>query len=77
MKNFKVKVRYTFEGWFEIEAESEQQAREIARRDCGFVIGGNIHTSNSMHVKDWEFGVHPDTKILSAKPIKQSAGPGE
>ncbi|MDR2911834.1 MAG: hypothetical protein LBV38_00820 [Alistipes sp.] len=73
MENYKVKVRYTFEGWFEIEAGSEQQAREIALRDCGFVIGGNIHTSNSMHVKNWEFGVHPETKILSAKQVEQSA----
>lgn len=70
MKKFKVKVRYTFEGWYEVEAESEQQAREIAGHDCGLLIGGEIHTSNSMHVMDWEFGSHPDTQVISAKLIK-------
>ncbi|MDR2882907.1 MAG: hypothetical protein LBU98_03930 [Alistipes sp.] len=77
MDKFKVKVRYTFEGWYEIKAESKQQAEEIARRDCGFVIGGDIHTSNGMHVRNWEFGTHPETRILSARQIEQSAGQGE
>jgi hypothetical protein len=69
MNNYRVKVRYTFEGWYEITAEDERRAREIAERDCGFVIGGNIHTSNGMHVKDWEFCVHPEKKVLASQQV--------
>ncbi len=67
MRNYRVK--YTFEGWYEITAENEQQARDIAQRDCGLAIGGNIHTSNESQVVDWEFGVHPETKILASQQV--------
>jgi len=70
MKRFRVKVSYTFEGWYEIAAESEERAGEIARKDCGLVMGGSIHTSNPMHVEDWEFGVHPETAILASQQIE-------
>ena len=74
MKDFKVKVRYVFVGWYDVSAENEQQARRIAKEDCGFVIGGDIHTSNSMHVKDWEFDVHPEKWIGSTRQVKQPKG---
>jgi hypothetical protein len=69
--NYRVKVRYTFEGWYGIAAKDERQAREIAGRDCGLVIGGNIHTSNGMCVKEWEFGMHPEKRVVSSKRIEQ------
>jgi muramoyltetrapeptide carboxypeptidase LdcA involved in peptidoglycan recycling len=69
MNDYRVKVRYTFEGWFEIAAESEQRACEIAERDCGLVIGGNIHTNNESQVVDWEFETHPEKKILAAQQV--------
>ncbi len=69
MNKYRIKVSYTFEGWFEINAVDEQQAHGIAERDCGLTIGGNIHTSNESQVVDWEFGVHPDKKILASQQV--------
>lgn len=69
MKTFRVKVRYAFEGWYEIAAENREQAEKIADRDCGVVLGGSIHTSNPMHVDDWEFSLHPEKKILATQEI--------
>ncbi len=74
MNKYKVKVRYTFDGWYEITADNEQRAREIAEQDCGLVIGGNIHTSNPMHVKDWDFDTHPETWIVSTRQEDQPTG---
>ena len=74
MPTFKVKVRYTFDGWFEIAADSEHRAREIAEQDCGLVIGGDIHTSNPMHVNGWDFDVHPEKWIVSTRQEDKSTG---
>lgn len=69
MKKYRVKVRYVFEGCFDIRAENEDEAREIADRDCGLVMGGGIHTSNDGQVCDWDFRMHPENKVLSAKQL--------
>ena len=74
MNNYRVNVRYTFDGWFNITAESEDRAREIAEQDCGLVIGGDIHTSNPMHVKGWDFAPHPETWIVSTRQEDQPTG---
>ena len=66
MKDYKIRVRYSFEGTFSIEAENWPQAKAIAREHCGMVSGG-IHTNNDRHVKDWNFPTHPDVKIIFIK----------
>ena len=63
-KIYKVKVKYIFEGEFFVEADSKMEAKDIVSKDCGLVIGGDIHTS-SPAVKDWEFSIHPDSHITS------------
>lgn len=77
MKDYRVKVKYTFAGWYDITAKDEQQARMIAEQDCGLVIGDDIHTSNPMHVKDWEFDTHPEKWIGSTRQTKQQTGRAE
>lgn len=62
-KNYHVKVRYVFEGTFEIEARSIAEAREIADKSCG-MTAGDIQAVDSS-VRDWEFPVHPDKTIKS------------
>lgn len=65
MKKIEVKVRYLFEGTYTVAANDRNEARTMVTRDCGLVLGGNIHTTLDDDEVDWEFDVHPDMQILS------------
>ena len=65
MKKVEVKVRYLFEGTYTVAADDRNEARTMVTRDCGLVLGGNIHTTLDDDEVDWEFDVHPDMQILS------------
>ena len=65
MKKIEVKVRYLFEGTYIVAADDRNEARTMVTRDCGLVLGGNIHTTLDDDEVDWEFDVHPDMQILS------------
>lgn len=65
MKKIEVKVRYLFEGTYTVVADDRNEARTMVTRDCGLVLGGNIHTTLDDDEVDWEFDVHPDMQILS------------
>ncbi len=61
-KKYTIKVKYIFSGEFYITANSRAEAEEIADKDCGLVIGGDIHTTSAA-VEDWDFNVHPEKRI--------------
>ena len=63
MKKIEVKVRYLFEGTYTVAADDRNEARTMVTRDCGLVLGGNIHTTLDDDEVDWEFDVHPDMQI--------------
>ena len=65
MKKIEVKVRYLFEGTYTVAADDRNEARTMVTRDCGLVLGGNIHTTLDDDEVDGEFDVHPDMQILS------------
>lgn len=65
MKKIEVKVRYLFEGTYAVAADDRNEARTMVTRDCGLVLGGNIHTTLDEDEVDWKFDVHPDMQILS------------
>ena len=65
MKKIEVKVGYLFEGTYTVAADDRNEARTMVTRDCGLVLGGNIHTTLDDDEVDWEFDVHPDMQILS------------
>lgn len=66
MKTYNVETAFTFTGTFEVKAKSKAEAIEMVEKHCGLVIGGNIHTSLPDEVvKDWNFPVHPDKKVIS------------
>ncbi|HEX7412706.1 MAG TPA: hypothetical protein VF411_01580 [Bacteroidia bacterium] len=67
-KTYKVRTRFTFEGEFEVNADDKEQAKEYVGKHCGFVIGGDIHTSLPDEiVPDWNFSVHGDKEIISVR----------
>ena len=57
---YKVPTKFVFKGTFTIEAESSEQAKEYVQKQCGLVIGGDIHTTLSDADCDWDFAVHPE-----------------
>ena len=65
MNKIEVKVRYLFEGTYTVAADDRNEARTMVTRDCGLVLGGNIHTTLNDDEVDWKFDVHPDMQILS------------
>ena len=65
MKKIEVKVRYLFEGTYTVAADDRNEARTMVTRDCGLVLGGDIHTTLDDDDVDWKFDVHPDMQILS------------
>lgn len=68
MKNtFTVKVKFTFEGEFKINANDKEQAREYVEKHCGLILGGDIHSSLPDDDIDWEFSTHPEKQIISVK----------
>lgn len=47
----------------------------MVTRDCGLVLGGNIHTTLDDDDVDWEFDVHPDMQILSYTELEKKQKP--
>lgn len=46
-----------------MEADSRTEARELVMKECGLVMGGNIHTTLDDEEVDWDFDIHPETEI--------------
>lgn len=70
MAKYRVTTRFIFSGFFDIEAESPQQAKEYVRNHCGLVIGGDIQSTLPDDEVDWNFSVHPDTELGKTIKIK-------
>ena len=74
MAKYKVRVRYAFEGTYTVAAGSCEEAKRVVEEDCGLVLGGNIHTTcNEEEVTEWNFGIHPESLILSIKETGRKA----
>ena len=63
MAKYIVNTNFVFSGVFEVEADSLDHARDIVMNDCGLVMGGDIHTTLDDEEVDWDFNIHPETKI--------------
>lgn len=75
MKKIEVKVRYLFEGTYTVAADDRNEARTMVTRDCGLVLGGDIHTTLDDDEVDWDFDVHPDMQILSYTELEKKQKP--
>ena len=64
MPYYEIDTSFKFEGVFKVNADSLEEAEDIVRRDCGLVLGGNIHTSHPD--VDWDFPCHPEKEILNS-----------
>ena len=59
---YRVRTQYIFEGFFEVVAESREEARKKVIQDCGMVMGGNVHSTLSDEEVNWAFSTHPDVR---------------
>ena len=66
-KTYTIPVKYVFEGTFTIKADSLEDAVEMIDKQCGLVLGGNIHTLLNDDEVDWDFNIHPEI-IISDDP---------
>lgn len=74
MKRYDIRVRYSFEGPYTVAAEDRDEAKKMVNDDCGLVLGGDIHTTrDDDEVLEWDFCIHPDTRILS---LQERGGKG-
>lgn len=74
MKRYDIRVRYSFEGTYTVAAEDRDEAKKMVNDDCGLVLGGDIHTTrDDDEVLEWDFCIHPDTRILS---LQERGGKG-
>jgi len=58
-KEYKIKVKFVFEGTVDVLAETEEKAVEIVENNFHLVLGEDIEETNDM-IKDWNFNVHPE-----------------
>ena len=59
-KEYKIKTKFVFEGYFTVKAYDKSQAREYVEKHCGLLLGGDIHTTLPDEIiTDWIFNVHP------------------
>lgn len=64
MKKFRVYTEYTFSGYYDIIAETKDEARRMVTENCGLVMGGHIQTTlDDEQVPYWDFDTRPDTNI--------------
>ena len=70
---YRVRTQYTFEGVFEVLADSKEDARQKVLQDCGLVMGGSIHSTLPDEEINWAFSTHPEvkTKRITFKRSKQ------
>ncbi len=63
-----VETKFVFKGFFEVSAESKEDAREKIMN--GLVIGSDIHSSLCDDEINWDFNVHPTKVIGRIKQLK-------
>ncbi|KGN68037.1 MULTISPECIES: hypothetical protein [unclassified Porphyromonas] len=63
-KVYRVRTQYSFEGVFEVVAESKVEARQKVRQDCGLIMGGSIYSTLPDEEINWAFSSHPDVRTM-------------
>ena len=62
-KVYRIRMRYIFDGVFDMVAENKEDARQKVIQDCGMVMGGSIHSTLPDDEINWAFDKHPNKHI--------------
>ena len=71
-RKFKVKVSYTFNGYFTLRAASGKEAARLVSEQCGTVLNGIQTTLGEESEVDWQFGLHPDRSIRDVRALPET-----
>jgi hypothetical protein len=69
MKRYHIAVRFAFDGYFIVSANSLSNAKQKISESCGLALGGGIHSTLPDEQIEWNFPVHPEMSILHASQI--------
>ncbi len=61
-EEYKVPVKFIFEGEFIVKADSAAEARDIVSNECHLVMGQSIEC-HADEVSDWDFDMHSEKVI--------------
>ena len=64
MARYYVKTKFVFSGVFEVEAFNREEAKELILKECGLVMGGDIHTTLPDGEVRWNFDTHRFDKLI-------------
>ena len=70
-KVYRIRMRYIFEGVFEVVAESKEDARQKVLQNCGLVMGGSIHSTLPDDEINWSFGRHPNKRVSRITKVQK------
>ena len=65
MKQYKAKIKFTFEGTVDVNAENKAEAHEFLTKHFGMVVGDIHSVLDDDEIPDWDFPVHPERRIIS------------
>ena len=71
-KVYRIRMRYIFEGVFEVVAESKEDARQKVLQNCGLIMGGSIHSTLPDDEVNRAFDRHPNKRISRITKVQKS-----
>lgn len=69
MKQYHIEVRFEFNGYFKVRADSLLNAKQKVTESCGLALGQGIHSTLPDEEIEWKFPVHPEMSIVHAHHI--------
>lgn len=69
---FKVKVIYSFKGYFTLRAASGREAVRLVSEQCGTVLNSIQTTLEEEAEDDWEFDIHPCVAIRNIVALPET-----
>ncbi len=66
-KTYRIEIEYTFKGYFDIVADTKEEAKKELENNCGISLGEVGTGILDKKVTDYNFPILPEEKIKSIK----------
>ena len=69
MNKYRVPVKLIFTGTYDVIAEDEETAKELALDNCGGILD---HAENNLcdKITDWDISIHSDTELNEDEEVE-------
>jgi hypothetical protein len=72
MNIYRIDVKYIFDGYCLVKADSAADAKTTLQRDFGGMLAGHIDSGTTDEDDvNWEFPIHPDVKMSRPRMVKK------